>query len=202
MFERHYVKTIVDRISEANNPLMQVVVGPRQTGKSTMLGQALAKIDTEQFFISADDAIVPSEEWLQVEWQQARNATRSGSHPVVLVVDEIQKVPHWSLVVKSLYDADRRNDMPVRVVLSGSSSLLLHKGLEDSLMGRFELIHSPHWSYSVSRLTITFITAATLAQRDLRATMLAGFRIFVKRLLSQRFRKTFWPLKIFASRRS
>ena len=148
MFERHYVKTIVDRISEANNPLMQVVVGPRQTGKSTMLGQALAKIDTEQFFISADDAIVPSEEWLQVEWQQARNATRSGSRPVVLVVDEIQKVPHWSLVVKSLYDADRRNDMPVRVVLSGSSSLLLHKGLEDSLMGRFELIHSPHWSYS------------------------------------------------------
>ena len=102
MFERHYVKTIVDRISEANNPLMQVVVGPRQTGKSTMLGQALAKVDTEQFFISADDAIVPSEEWLQVEWQQARNATRSGSRPVVLVVDEIQKVPHWSLVVKSL----------------------------------------------------------------------------------------------------
>ena len=147
MFERHYVKTIVDRISETNNPLMQVVVGPRQTGKSTMLGQALAKIDTEQFFISADDAIVPSEEWLQVEWQQARNATRLGSRPVVLVVDEIQKVPHWSPVVKSLYDADRRNDMPVRVVLSGSSSLLLHKGLEDSLMGRFELIHSPHWSY-------------------------------------------------------
>ena len=100
MFERHYVKTIVDRISETNNPLMPVVVGPRQTGKSTMLGQALAKIDTEQFFISADDAIVPSEEWLQVEWQQARNATRSGSCPVVLVVDEIQKVPHWSLVVK------------------------------------------------------------------------------------------------------
>ena len=60
MFERHYVKTIVDRISETNNPLMQVVVGPRQTGKSTMLGQALAKIDTEQFFISSDDAIVPS----------------------------------------------------------------------------------------------------------------------------------------------
>ena len=67
MFERHYVKTIVDRISEANNPLMQVVVGPRQTGKSTMLGQALAKVDMEHFFISADDAIVPSEEWLQVE---------------------------------------------------------------------------------------------------------------------------------------
>ncbi len=64
------------------------------------------------------------------------------------VLDEIQKVPHWSAVVKALYDADRRNNMPVRIILSGSSSLLLHKGLEDSLMGRFEMIHSPHWSYT------------------------------------------------------
>lgn len=147
MFERRYVKKIVDRLNELDNPLMQVVVGPRQTGKSTMLVQALAKIDIEQFYVSSDDAIVPTEEWLQIEWQQARNATQSGSRPVVLVIDEIQKVPHWSVVVKSLYDADRRNNTPVRVVLSGSSSLLLHKGLEDSLMGRFELVHSPHWSY-------------------------------------------------------
>ena len=102
----------------------------------------------EQFFVSADDAIVPTEEWLQVEWQQARNATLSGSRTVVLAVDEIQKVPHWSAVVKALYDADRRNNMPVRIILSGLSSLLLHKGLEDSLMGRFEMIYSPHWSYA------------------------------------------------------
>ena len=148
MFERSYVDTIVERIAEENNPLMQVVVGPRQTGKSTMLGQALAKMDMEQFFVSADDAIVPTEEWLQVEWQQARNATLSGSRTVVLAVDEIQKVPHWSAVVKALYDADRRNNIPVRIILSGSSSLLLHKGLEDSLMGRFEMIYSPHWSYA------------------------------------------------------
>ena len=148
MFERSYVDTIVERIAEENNPLMQVVVGPRQTGKSTMLGQALAKLNMEQFFVSADDAIVPTEEWLQVEWQQARNATLSGSRTVVLAVDEIQKVPHWSAVVKALYDADRRNNMPVRIILSGSSSLLLHKGLEDSLMGRFEMIYSPHWSYA------------------------------------------------------
>lgn len=147
MFERHYVNTIVDRVGELDNPLMQVVVGPRQTGKSTMLSQALARLDLEQFYVSADDAVVPSAEWLKTEWQQARNATRSGSRLVVLAVDEVQKIPHWSVAVKSLYDADRRNGIPVRVVLSGSSSLLLHKGLEDSLMGRFEIIRSPHWSY-------------------------------------------------------
>ena len=147
MFERHYVDTIVDRVKELDNPLMQVVVGPRQTGKSTMLSQALARLDMEQLYVSADDAIVPSEEWLKTEWQQARNMAKAGSCPVVLAVDEVQKIPHWSVVVKSLYDADRRNNAPVRAVLSGSSSLLLHKGLEDSLMGRFEIIRSPHWSY-------------------------------------------------------
>ena len=36
MFERSYVETIVERIAEENNPLMQVVVGPRQTVKSTI----------------------------------------------------------------------------------------------------------------------------------------------------------------------
>lgn len=148
MFERHYVNQIVQRINELDNPLMQVVVGPRQTGKSTMLAQALSKINFPYISISSDDAIIPTEEWLQMEWQQARNAANSSSGPFVLAIDEIQKVPHWSLVVKSLYDSDRRNNVPVRVLLSGSSSLLLHKGLEDSLMGRFEIIRSPHWSYA------------------------------------------------------
>ena len=69
-----------------------------------------------------------------------------GGQPVVLVVDEIQKVSNWTTTVKSLYDADRRNLTNVKVILSGSSSLLLHKGLEDSLMGRFEFIRSTHWS--------------------------------------------------------
>lgn len=148
MFERHYVTQIVERLNELDNPLMQVIVGPRQTGKSTMLAQVLDRAGLPFISISADDAIVPTEEWLQIEWQQARNTTRSNDCPLVLAIDEIQKVPHWSLVVKSLYDFDRRNNIPVRVLLSGSSSLLLHKGLEDSLMGRFELIHSPHWSYA------------------------------------------------------
>ena len=148
MFERAQVDRIASRMTERDNPLIQVVVGPRQTGKSTMIAQALKKSSVTNHFVSADDAIVPSASWLQTEWQQARNLARDTQAPVVLVVDEIQKVPNWSVAVKSLYDADRRNLVEVKPVLSGSSSLLLHKGLEDSLMGRFELIRSPHWSLS------------------------------------------------------
>lgn len=146
MYERAQVDTMATRMHERENPLMQVVVGSRQTGKSTMIAQALRKADVRNHFVSADDAIIPSEQWLRTEWQQARNEAMRDSSPMVLIVDEVQKIPSWPRVVKSLYDADQRAMSPLRVILCGSSSLLLHKGLEDSLMGRYELVRSPHWS--------------------------------------------------------
>ena len=151
MYERLQVATISERMAERDNPLLQVVVGPRQTGKSTMIAQALSHQKAEYSYVSADDPLVPSVDWLRTEWQQARNLTRGNARPAILVVDEIQKVGGWPNAVKSLWDADRRMGSTLKVVLSGSSSLLLHRGLEDSLMGRFELIRSPHWSLSECR---------------------------------------------------
>lgn len=146
MYQRSQVSLIAERMLEANNPLIQVVVGPRQTGKSTMLSQAVKSTGLPFHFVSADDPLSPTAEWLRIEWQQARNLTRNNTRPAVLIVDEIQKVQQWSNTVKSLWDADQREESTLKVCLSGSSSLLLHHGLEDSLMGRFELIRSPHWS--------------------------------------------------------
>lgn len=147
MFERKQVSDIRERMQEQGNPFIQVVVGPRQTGKSTMIAQALQGLDVLTHSVSADDIIAPTEEWLRGEWQQARNLQRASGGSVVLVLDEIQKVKGWPNIVKGLWDADRRDFLPLKVFLSGSSSLLLRKGLEDSLKGRFELIRSPHWSY-------------------------------------------------------
>lgn len=146
MYQRSQVSLIAERMLEANNPLIQVVVGPRQTGKSTMLSQAVKSTGLPFHFVSADDPLSPTAEWLRIEWQQARNLTRNNTRPAVLIVDEIQKVQQWSNTVKSLWDADQREESTLKICLSGSSSLLLHHGLEDSLMGRFELIRSPHWS--------------------------------------------------------
>lgn len=151
MYERSQVETIFERMREFDNPLLQVVVGPRQTGKSTMINQALGRQKVESLYISADDPIEPTVSWLRTEWQQARNMTRGNVRPGILVVDEIQKVKGWPNAVKSLWDEDRRMGSTLKVFLSGSSSLLLHKGLEDSLMGRFELIRSPHWSFGECR---------------------------------------------------
>lgn len=146
MYQRSQVDTLVDRLLERDIWTMQLVVGPRQTGKSTMLAQALDKVSIERHFVSADDVASPNEAWIEREWQVARNMTRGGSEPVALCIDEVQKVAGWARQVKSLYDRDRREGTPVKAVLSGSSSLLLHRGMEDSLMGRFEIIRSPHWS--------------------------------------------------------
>lgn len=148
MFEREQVAVIRERMTEPRNPLIQVVVGPRQTGKSTMIAQALAKVDILVHSVSADDILSPTEEWLRAEWQQARNLRLATGQPVILVLDEIQKVKGWPTIVKGLWDADQREATPLKVILSGSSSLLLRRGLEDSLKGRFELIRSPHWSYA------------------------------------------------------
>lgn len=147
MFEREQVSVIRARMLEEDNALIQVVVGARQTGKSTMIAQALQGLDVLAHSVSADDILAPSEEWLRSEWQQARNLQRISERPVILVLDEIQKVKGWPNIVKGMWDADRRDFLPLKVFLSGSSSLLLRKGLEDSLKGRFELIRSPHWSY-------------------------------------------------------
>ncbi len=87
-----------------------------------MITQALRHIDAASHYASADDAFVRNADWLSTEWQRARNMTRGGEGPAILVVDEVQKIPHWQDVVKSLWDADRRNSVPLKVVLSGSSS--------------------------------------------------------------------------------
>ncbi|MBM6676075.1 ATP-binding protein [Olsenella uli] len=148
MFQRAQVDILSGRLSEPNIWTMQFVVGPRQTGKSTILAQALAKVDVAHHFVSADEVANPNAAWIEREWQVARDMTLGGRQTVVFCIDEAQKVPGWARQVMGLYDRDRREGIPVRVVLSGSSSLLLHKGMEDSLMGRYEIIRSPHWSLS------------------------------------------------------
>lgn len=151
MYQRRQVPVIAQRMQEADNPLIQVVAGPRQTGKSTMITQALDQAGVAARTVSADDVLAPSVEWIREEWQQARNEQRVAGGHFVLVLDEIQKVKGWPNVVKGLWDADQRERIPLKVFLSGSSSLLLRRGLEDSLKGRFEVIRSPHWSFGECR---------------------------------------------------
>jgi predicted AAA+ superfamily ATPase len=130
---------------------IQVIQGPRQTGKSTALTQALETLAIPYRFSSADTVFDASGAWLESEWSAARRLVTKEQPSAILAIDEIQNVPQWSSHVKKLWDEDARSGIDLRVTLSGSSSLLLQKGLAESLMGRFEILRSPHWSFSEMR---------------------------------------------------
>jgi predicted AAA+ superfamily ATPase len=147
MYERRLVKQLIGRMQEPRR-FIQIVIGPRQTGKTTAVTQALEKLLAPRHFVSADDPLLASVEWLRNEWEQARLLQKTGGGEVIFVVDEIQKIKDWSAIVKLLWDEDSRKKTPVKVILTGSSSLLIQKGMAESLMGRFELLHSSHWNYS------------------------------------------------------
>jgi predicted AAA+ superfamily ATPase len=146
MFERLLVSRLRSRLKEPRR-FIQIVTGPRQTGKTTAVTQATANPEGPVLFVSADDPGAVSSEWIRLHWLQARILAQPNTASV-LVIDEIQKIDQWSSMVKLLWDEDSRLGHNVKVVLLGSSSLLIHHGLNESLMGRFEVLHCPHWNYS------------------------------------------------------
>jgi predicted AAA+ superfamily ATPase len=139
-YERLFVARLEQRLAE-HHPLIQVLVGPRQVGKTTGIRQMLARCPFPSHYANADDLLVTDRTWLLEQWQ---NAQLLGDG-ALLVVDEIQKIPNWSETLKSLWD---KNPGRMRVVVLGSSSLRLQTGLTESLAGRFELTKVFHWGYS------------------------------------------------------
>ena len=142
-FKRDIVETLEKRLDERR--FIQVVVGPRQTGKTTAVRQALGSVRTPSKLVRASQDIPASRDWLRREWDAARREAQGA--PFILAIDEIQLVSQWSSVVKDLWDADTDSGIDLRVVLTGSSSLLLQHGLREALTGRFELLPCQQWSY-------------------------------------------------------
>ena len=142
-YERSFVALLEKRLS-GETPLIQVLVGPRQVGKTTGIRQLLARTPYQSHYANADDLLVTDRSWLLEQWQKAK-LQGSGT---LLIIDEIQKIPNWSETLKALWD---RNPRMLRVVVLGSSSLQLQTGLTESLAGRFELTRVFHWSYSESK---------------------------------------------------
>jgi uncharacterized protein len=132
---------------------LQVVSGPRQVGKTTVVLQALEASDAPSHYASADDPALRDAAWLEAQWEEGRRLARDRDQDsgAILALDEIQKVTNWAETVKRLWDEDRGADLPLRVVLLGSAALLVQHGLSESLTGRFELIRAPHWSYAEMR---------------------------------------------------
>lgn len=131
---------------------MQVVAGARQVGKTTLVQQVLAELERPNVFVSADEPALRDAAWLVAQWERARLVAKDvGPRGAVLALDEVQKVLGWSEAVKRLWDEDTRFRLPLHVVLLGSAPLLVQRGLSESLAGRFEILHMPHWSFPEMR---------------------------------------------------
>jgi len=151
MYERYYLQALEKRVKEINNHI-QVLVGPRQVGKTTIIKQLLSKTDMPYVFESADSKQNLGELWIRQLWETARIRLKSsGSTEFLLVIDEIQKIDNWSEEVKLQRDLDKFHNINIKVILLGSSRLLIQKGLTESLAGRFEIINIPHWSFDEMR---------------------------------------------------
>ena len=150
-YRRPQAAILAKRLAEPRR-FIQVVAGPRQVGKTTAVHQVLAAARVTFHFASADEPTLRGSDWIETQWDAARllAATRANKKSV-LVLDEIQKVPGWSETVKRLWDEDTRAGRSLHVVLLGSSPLLIARGLTESLAGRFELVHFPHWTFGEMR---------------------------------------------------
>lgn len=145
--KRVYYQVIKNRLQEPRK-FIQVIYGPRQVGKTTLMKQVLSDLDMPCLFETADDIIGADNIWLRKLWDKARFlAKQNNGAEVVLVIDEIQKIHNWSETVKKEWDSDSFNDVQLKVAVLGSSSLLIRQGQTESLAGRFETIHIPHWSF-------------------------------------------------------
>jgi len=148
MFERSYLQNLIGRMNEPRK-FIQVLMGPRQVGKTTLVHQLTEKLDIPYLFVSADAVPASDSSWLSAQWEAARvQIKKNGFSEFLLIVDEIQKIDNWSESVKLLWDTDTRTETNIKVILLGSSRLLLQQGLTESLAGRFESTYMGHWSYT------------------------------------------------------
>ena len=147
MIIRSQSNDLIMRLQEPRRTI-QVVAGPRQVGKTTLVKQVLQQLTIPSRFFNADGVEPDDKDWIAARWEEVRALMHFNQYQeMVLVIDEVHKINNWSEQVKREWDADTFNDVNIKVVLLGSSRLLLKKGLTESLAGRFEILSMTHWSF-------------------------------------------------------
>ena len=152
MYKRPLFQKVMEQVIDSR-AFMQVLTGPRQVGKTTLAHQIRESISCPSHYASSDGYSLRDADWIEQEWEIGRRIAKKSDDPLgaLLALDEIQKIPYWSDTVKKLWDEDTANHLNLKVMILGSSSLLIQTGLGESLAGRFELIPLAHWSFQECR---------------------------------------------------
>ena len=146
-FKRPVFQALTQRFLSGTD-LIQVISGPRQIGKTTLVKQ-LFELPHWKGLYAIADGIQNDIAWIESQYNAAVIMQKQLDLPVILAIDEIQKIPNWSETVKRLYDQQRFNGkVNIHWVLLGSSHWLMQKGLSESLAGRFEQWNLTHWTFT------------------------------------------------------
>ncbi len=148
-YERPLKSTLLAELSRPA-PVIHVITGPRQVGKTTIARQIQDSIGMPSIYATADSPIPLDAAWVETSWRRAIAEGAAQGFPVLLVLDELQKVKGWSESLKLLWD-NRPSGQDIRVLILGSSALLMQEGLTESLAGRFFLHRCTHWGYPECR---------------------------------------------------
>ncbi len=156
MYKRAQLSVLESRMAESRRTI-HVVMGPRQVGKSTMIDQFMEHTSVPYSLFSADGVGKTNTDWISEKWYEVRTKMMLyGENEHILIIDEIQKIAGWSETVKKEWDQDTRDKRNLKVILLGSSRLLIQKGLEESLEGRYETLKMGYWEWEEMREAFGF----------------------------------------------
>lgn len=150
VYSRPLLNVLMEDV-QGSEPVLRIIVGPRQVGKTTLARQLIGRIPFPGVYATADAPLPPGPEWIETQWRRAVVEAGPSGRPVLLVLDEVQKVRGWSEVLKRLWDGRDPSRADIRPLVLGSSALLLREGLAESLAGRFFLYRCTHWPFSECR---------------------------------------------------
>ena len=172
-FQRPHVEELIGLLRDDDlPPRIVAMTGPRQSGKTTIVRQALRRLRASGFpvmLVAVDDPHAPQDlhdwrsslrseatvvpdprlrnvAWLTRVWEVARERAWQSERGFVLALDEIHEIRDWSRAVKGLWDRDRHTGCPLKVVILGSAPWELLTGRGESLAGRFLPLDVGHWS--------------------------------------------------------
>ena len=136
--------TLLQRLSEQAPSRIQLLVGPRQVGKTTLLLELEKKFEKRAFYVALDSPETSLPGFWERLWARAEEATQSGE-TIIVLLDEAQTLPNWSSLLKVVVDRLARLKLPIHIVATGSSALKLAMDSKESLAGRFEKLTLTHW---------------------------------------------------------
>jgi len=145
-YQRTEKSGLLKRLKDEPRRFIQVIYGPRQVGKTTLIRQIMDELDYPHQLVAADAVPAVDGLWIAQQWENVRIRQQTDK-PFLLVIDEVQKIDNWSEQIKAEWDRDAAEGRDIRVVLLGSSRLMLQQGLTESLAGRFEATYLGHWSF-------------------------------------------------------